>query len=447
MVMGSAAAPGRRLHDLFARLFDEARGLQRRRHRRYVALALVACVAAAGAGLFGRGGGGDRSSRTGSGAPPQVALVSRAIPALGQSPWLAVAGRRLIVSDTDNLSFAHGRVAGTCGAASVDPVTLRVVSLARGNCGDPALYGERVMPIVYAPTWRAPRGWGANPLAMRIATVDRAAPAGYRLGPIIVTYPDVSDTRAETIQGDRSLWVYAPVTGPRAKLGELLRISETTGRIVERWRMPQVDRALLATNANGLWLGPSNESGFPTDASPSQKLAVESLYRVTPGMRSPERVFDVGQDGARWLVANDQSVWLAVGRPSGTPALWRFEGPTATPTVRAAATLGGFRQCGDLGEGSATVLGSANGIYCVNDPGPQSQGVYWLGASGGRSTVVASVSSSSGYEFMDNAVMFRGSYYFIDPPTSPVSYPSPSGSIGQETSGGQPAILYRVAPR
>jgi hypothetical protein len=380
--------------------------------------------------------------------PTRVALVSRMLPALGQSPWLSVAASRLIVSDTDQMSFARGRVQGTCAAASVDPLTLRVISVARGNCGDPALYGERVMPIVYAPTWRAPPGWGTNPLAMRIATVDRAAPAGYQLGPVIVTYPDGSDTRAETIQGDGSLWVYAPRTGPRAKLGELLRISETTGRVVERWRMPQIVRALLATNANGLWLGPSNDSGFPTDASASQKVAVESLYRVAPGMRSPERVFDVGPDGARWLVANHESVWLDVGRPSGTPALWRFEGPTATPVIRAAATLGDFRQCGDLGEGSATVLGSAKGIYCVNDPGPQSQGVYWLGSSGGRSTVVASVSTSVSYVFMDNAVTYQGSYYFIDPPTSTDVYPSPSGSIGQEAASyGQPAILYRVAPR
>jgi hypothetical protein len=48
---------------------------------------------------------------------------------------------------------------------------------------------------------------------------------------------------------------------------------------------------------------------------------------------------------------------------------------------------------------------------------------------------------------MDNAVTYHGSYYFIDPPTAPVFYPSPGDSIGQETSGGQPAILYRVAPR
>jgi len=369
------------------------------------------------------------------------------LPALGQSPWLSVAGRRLIVSDTDQMSFARGRVQGTCAAASVDPLTLRVILVARGSCGDPAVFGEHVMPIVYAPSLRNHPGWGTNALAMRIATVDRAAPVGYRLGPVIVTYPDGSDTRAETIQGDGSLWVYAPMTGPRAKLGELLRVSETTGRVVERWTMPSIVRALLATDANGLWVAPSTESGWPQGASRSDQTAVESLYRVAPGMRSPERVFDVGPDGGRWLVANDQSVWLDVGRPSAVPALWRFDGPTATPTIRAAATLGGIRQCGDLGEGSATVLGSANGIYCVGNPGPQSQGVYWLGSAGGRSTVVASVSTTVRYESMDNAVTYQRSYYFIDPPTSAAVSPSPEGSIGQATSGGQPATLYRVAPR
>jgi hypothetical protein len=434
------------LHDLFAGLFEEARRFQRRRRHRYVVLlALVACVAAGCVVLFDRGGGGGAASGVGSGLPPRVALVSRFLPALGQSPWLSVAGSRLIVSDTDNMSFAHGRVQGTCAAASVDPLTMRVISVARGNCGDPALFGERVMPIVYAASWRNHPGWGTNALAMRIATVDRAAPAGYRLGPVIVTYPDGSDTRAETIQGEGSLWVYASTTGPRSKLGELLRISETTGRVTDRWTMPSIARALLATDATGLWVAPSTESGWPQGASRSEQAAVESLYRAAPSMRSPERVFDVGQDGARWLVANDQSVWLDVGRPLGTPALWRFEGPTATPTIRAAATLGPIRQCGDLGDGSVTVLGSANGIYCVGNPGPQSQGVYWLGSAGGRSAVVASVPTSARYEFMDNAVTYRGAYYFIDPPT-PV-FDILYGGAASQTVGDKPAILYRVAPR
>jgi hypothetical protein len=429
MAMSSATAPGRRLHDVFAGLFEEARRFQRRRRRRRVLLlVLLACAAAGGAALFDRGGGGEGG--VGSVVPPRVALVSRPLPPLGQSPWLSVAGRRLIVSDTDGMSFARGRVQGSCAAASVDPQTLRVISVAHGSCGDPALFGERVMPIAYAPTVYRER--------IRIATADRAARAGYRLGPVIVTDANGSDSRAETVEGDGSLWVYASMVGMRARFGELLRVSLTTGRVVERWRMPQIARALLATNADGLWLAPSNNSGFPTDASRSQEVAVGSLYRVAPGMRAPARVFDVGPDGGRWLVAAGQSVWLAVGRPNGTPALWRFEGPAATPTVRAAATLGRIRQCGDLGDGPPAVLGSANGLYCVGNPGPNSQGVYWLGPAGGRSTIAASVSTSVRHDFDDDAVSYGGALYFIDPPTP---------AADDRTVAGEPAILYRAAPR
>jgi hypothetical protein len=365
---------------------------------------------------------------------------------LGQSPWLAVAGRRLIVLDTDNLSVAHGRVEGTCAAASVDPVTLRVVSVARGNCGDPSLYGERVMPVVYAPTLRNQPVWRTNSLDMRIATVDPAAAGGYRLGSVVVTYPDCSDCRAETISGAGSLWVYAPMTGPKAKVGELLRISETTGRVVERWRMPSIARALLATDANGLWVAPSNGTGWPQGASRSEKTAVDSLYRVTPSESLPTRVFDVGPGGASWLVANGQNVWLAAGGLKGAPALWRFDGPTATPTIRGVRTPGGAANCWELSGGDATVLATASGIYCVNI-GSYSQSVNWLELSGRRSAVVARVTTPVNYDYLDNAVTYQGAYYFIDPSTPAVFSPSPGDEIGQETSGGQPATLYRVAPR
>lgn len=400
MATDSTVARRERLRDLFAGLFEEARRFQRRRRRRYVVFVLVVCAVAGGAALSdpGGGGGGAGSSGSGSAAAPRVIVTSGALPALGQLPSVAVAGGRLIVSDGSNTSFTHGRVEGTCSAATVNAVTLRVISLSRGNCGDPALFGERVLPIEYVPTLRNVRGWGTNPLAMRIATVDRAAPGGYRLGPTIVTYADCSNCRAQTIYGDGSLWVYASMVGTGAELGELLRVSETTGRVVERWKVPSISRALLATNANGLWLAPSIESGWPERAAPSEQLADRSVYRVTPGVRVPARVFNVGIGGARWLVANGQSAWIDVNyyfrRRGRLPRLWRFEGPTATPTVRGAQTPGGLGDCGDSGEGPATVLGSANGIYCVNNE-PNRQSVNWLGRSGGHSTVVANIATSA----------------------------------------------------
>jgi hypothetical protein len=423
VAMGSAVASSRRLHDLFAGLFEDAHRFQRRRRRRYVVLAVViACVAGGSVVLLARSNG-TGLSHAGFASPPRMTLTSRVLPALGGNPLLSVAGGRLVVAESGDGSVVHGRVEGNCAAASVDPTTLRATSVARGSCGDPALFGEHVMPITYLPSWRR--------IAIRIATVDRAAPAGYRLGPVIVTYPNGSDVRAQTIQGDGSLWVYAPVVNGRPKVGEVLRVSLTTGRVVEHWKMPQIGRALLATDANGLWLAPSNESGIPRHGSPSQKAVVGSLYRLAPGGRAPERVFDTGQYGARWLVAYGRSVWVDVGRARATPAVWRFDGASATPVIRAAPAIGGLRQCADLGEGSVTIVASASGIYCVNNPGPNREGVYWLGSSGGQSSVVASVSTPAiTYEFPDNAVLYRGDYYFVDPPTP---------------GSGRPE-LYRVAP-
>lgn len=365
------------------------------------------------------------------------------MPALGDFPLVSVAGGRLIVSDSENTRFSHGRVTGTCAGASIDPLTLRVVSVIRGNCGNPAVFGRRVIPVVYAPTQRDHPGWGTNALVMRIATADPAATGRYRLGPVIVTYPDCSDCRAETIDGDGSLWVYASMTGARSDSSVLLRVSETTGRVLERWRMPQITRALLATDADGLWIGPSIESGFPGNATRAQQVADTSLYRVAPDARAPHRVFDAGLDGARWLAAAGHTVWLDVGpvRRVSSPRLWRFDGPHATATVRAALTPGGTRACGDLGEGPVTVLGSATGVYCVNT-GSSSQFVGWLGRDGRRGAVVARASTPVRWAFADNAVTYRGSYYFIDPPASFFAGGSPS-----HTHGTFPATLYRVTPR
>jgi hypothetical protein len=433
MAMSSPASPGRRrLLDRFAGLFEEALRLERRRRRNVLLLVLV-MAAAVCCFVVLDGGGGAASNDARSVAVPRMTLASEGLPVLGDDPMISVVGSRLVVTDTDNTKFAGGRVEGTCAAADVDPTTLRVLSVVHGSCGDPALFDQRVIPIVYSPTPRNHPGWGVNALDIRIATVDRAAPLGYRVGPVIVTYPDASDTRAEIIVGDGSLWIYAPTLNPEAQIGELLRVSLSTGRVVDHWQMPSIDRALLAVNADGLWLAPSNESGFPEHASRSQIVADGSLSRVAPGLRTPSQVFDLGGNGARWLVANAQNVWIDAGRPAGTTRLWGFNGPNATPTVRGVKTLGGVQQCGDLGDGFTTVAGGTSGIFCVSNPGPYTEHIQWLSATGGRSTVVASTHTAGGYDFMDNAVEYRGAYYFINPP-------------GDQAAGLSAPTIYRVAP-
>ncbi len=82
-----------------------------------------------------------------------------------------------------------------------------------------------------------------------------------------------------------SLWICAPfssLAGEHAT-GELFRVSERTGRVLQHWPLPRMTRALLAVDDDGLWIAPSIDSGGPND-----------LYHVPPGMRSPTGVLEIG---------------------------------------------------------------------------------------------------------------------------------------------------------
>lgn len=437
-------APRRHLRTWLAGLFEEAARFGRQRWSRLcLVLTGVTCAAAAIA-MFDDGG--SRSNAATPDAVPNAKLVSRTLPALGDFPMLSVAGGRLIVSDSENTGFEHGRVTGTCAGARIDPATLRAIRVVRGSCGDPTVFGERVIPVVYVPRSQSRAESGTNVLLMRIAAVDPAAADGFRVGPVIANYPDCSDCRAETIYGDGSLWVFESMTSLRSHFGVLLRVSQTTGRVVEHWRMPPITRALLAADADGLWITPSLESGFPMHVTRAQQLADTSLYRIAPGMRQPQRVFDIGLDGARWLAATDHIVWLDVGPVKGpdSPRLWRFDGPQATPTARGASTPGGTRVCGDLGDGPTTVLGSATGVYCVNT-GSGRQSVAWLGRDGRSGAVLARTSTPTQWDFADNAVTDDGSYYFIDPPLTAAS--TLAGGGRDDTQPAIAAIVYRLTSR
>lgn len=448
MAVNSSPAPPNRFRSLLDALFGEAWRLQRRRRRRSALLVLIACAAAIGVVFMVRGGGS--SSRSGSVAAVRVAVASQTLPGMGSFPRLAVAGGRLIVSDTENKASHAGRITGTCAAATIDPSSLRVVSVARGDCGDPALYGERVLPLVFEVNPRPGHGWGTDELGIRIATVDHAVSGGYRVGPIVVVYPDCSTCRAQWIYGPDSLWVFASMTSPGAP-GELLRISATTGRLERRWALPApMTRALLATDEDGLWFAPGIETccGGPKSAWAGEQY----LYHVGPGATRPVRVLDLGQLGASWLVAYGHTVWVQ-GRsvndrvPSphvsfGPAPLWRVNGPAAKSKLIGARVP---EPCGDLGEGPAIVLGTPTiGIYCVA-PESSSQHVVRFDPRGRSAITVASEPSTAQYSVPDSAVVFDGSYYFLDPPgATSASTPNAASSA---RSPGRSAVLYRITPR
>ena len=356
MAVGHADRPRRRWLDA---LFGEARELGRRRHRRQLFLVLIAGMAAAALALGLHEGGG-----SGAGAPGHagVRISSAALPLHGNYHALATIGHRLVL--TGGAAGGVPWLTGRCSAVDVDPVTLRVSSTVRGDCADPRLYGRRVLPVGYV----ARRGSPLFELGLRIAVVAPHTHGGYRLGPVVLRYPQCSDCGVEWIYGDGSLWIYAPWAAPAMKMtdrsGELFRVSERTGRVIERWPMPSFTRSLLAVDDDGVWIAQSLFGGRSAHMSPRERGAYSSLYRVSPGLRAPAREFDVGT-GAYWMAASGHDVWLDLGNGRTPSRLWSLRGPAARPMIRHRSVASGF-DCAEMGEGQPSTAGSARtGMYCI----------------------------------------------------------------------------------
>lgn len=296
---------------------------------------------------------------------PNVSVSDATLPLRSGYYELAAIGNRLLL--TGGAYGGSPLTPGTCTATSVDPLTLKVTSTARGSCADPALYGRSVLPVSYVVDRHSP----LFQLALKIAIVAPLTRAGYRLGSIVVRYPQCSDCGIEWIYGDGSLWVYDPWATPSMKMsarsGEMFRVSEQTGRVVQRWRMPTFSRSLLAVDDDGLWIAQSTFGGTPAPAqmTGTEARAYRSLYRFVPGMSVPDRPFLVGA-GGYWMVAAGHSVWIDASQSRGASHLWHLTGTPAHPALRARPVASGD-ECYEMGEGQPSTVGdSQTGIYCVD---------------------------------------------------------------------------------
>ena len=404
---------------------------------RYAGLLLLAGAIAWELSTAGKPGGGI-AVRVLPAVPATVTSVG--LPPAGQFSSLTVSGGRLILSGGPEGSvpvsgyqstLRHGRAAGKCHAAVVDPRTLSLEPIRTANCGDPSLYGEHVLPIAYLVRRAGANGSGVGEIAVRIARSDRAARDGYTMGPVVTTYPQCSDCQIAWVYGDGSLWLYNPLAHPARERAVLLRVSERTGAAVERWALPEIVRALLAVDRDGLWLSPSLESGTPGSLPPTQRVPYQSLYRISPDDSRVHRVLREAGGDARWLVASGNTVSAAIDGGRGRSTIWTFTGLRTRvhgPALDASAVEAEF------GTGDPTVAGNtAIGFYSVV-VGNQTETVMQVEPGSRREQAVAKIRSrsASADDPPPSGVALDGAFFYLDPPTN--------YSVGS-------AELHRVIPR
>jgi hypothetical protein len=420
-----------RAHDPLRRaleaLFPEARRRARRRRRLY--LSVLAMIAAATVVVVAVAWPPPRPRHSVTSSVTQTtpaSVSSTQLPADGFFSITTSGGKLLIsggrmapLASGTQVDLRNGRVAGACNAVAVDPRTLKLGAIKQANCGDPALYGQHVLPVAY---WTvAHPSMSRQVIDVRVARSDPAARDGYTLGPVVTSYAPCSDGQASWLYGDGSLWIYNPLAHPTSSplhRAVLLRISERTGAVLQRWRMPEIIRALLAADRDGLWLSPSIESGFAGHLLRAQRTPYQSLYRITPGQRAPSRLLATGQDGARWLVAGGTTATIAVGEGHGEESIETITGDRGA--VRG-PRISAIKFGGELGiPGGPTVAGSPSFGFFTTVPGNHTEMVRTVSAKNGRARTIAHIPSPlvSPIDQPPTTAILGQSFFFISPSRS-----------------------------
>jgi hypothetical protein len=343
---------------------------------------------------------------------------------------IAVASGRIILYGPASPSAEYPSTSSTCSSAVVNPSTLSLSDVRRESCADPAVFGRSVIPAISIDK-DLPSSSGGPSAVVRIAHVVAGSP-GYALGPIVMTFSALAygQSAPSWIYGDGDLWLY-----DWGNHFDLLRVSATTGAVLQRLKVPEIGQPLLAFNDEGLWIAPFGESTGP-------------MYRLTPGATSASAVFDFTSGGfAKWLVASGDSVWLdAQPRPvSETSTVWELRGPDAVPVWHEAASdiiatvnewqTGPSGMVGSGADGLWTVVVSASAFR---------QQVIRMGPSTGKLAVVATLAPRYQQMFGASSVLqswtaatFDGSLFLLDPP-------APVPGTENEVSGF--SALYRIPP-
>lgn len=416
--------------------------LLHKRQRWAISIAVVALAAVGtglGVGFSGSGSGGQHVPELpGHGEAAKAIVISPGVTMVDLSNSdkygdIALVGGRIVLYGPA-VREQYPSASATCNSAEVDPTTLALSHLMTSSCANPALEGQRVVPVV---TVEPNVSFGHGGVAAVTVRISRVVPdaRGYVLGPPVMSFPQESDGWPTWTYGDGDLWLFDAL----AKGGsQLLRISGSTGAVIQRIAMPAISRPIVAFDDDGFWLAPAANSGGDGGAS-------TSVYHVVPGSRTATRAFSLRSgEPVSWMVASGHSLWLAPGpRPS---TIWHFTGASPMPTghVRLPASLAGVLMV--QGGGSAMV-GDASGLWtAIPKAAGQQQQVFRLLPDSGNATEVAllkpAYSSPDDLLYgMIEAVTYRGSMYLLDPPEQSGPGPGP----GYRSEGF--SALYRITPR
>jgi hypothetical protein len=355
---------------------------------------------------------------------------------------IAVVNGRIIVYGPASPSPEFPSTSSTCSSAFVNPSTLALSNRRSGNCADPAIFERSVIPAISIDR-NLPAASGGPNAIVRIARVTSVSP-GYALGPVVMSFPALAygDTKPSWIYGGGDLWLYDWVNH-----FDLLRISATTGAVLQRLVVPKIQSPLLAFNEQGLWIAPIGESSGP-------------LYRLAPGASRLTPVFDLGPGGfAWWLIASGDSVWIdKQPRPVSKPAtVWELRGPDAIPVWHEAQNpkLRTVVEQVPLDSPSMVVGNGSDGLWTVvvspsGSPSGLQQQVSRIDPRTGKLAPVATLTSaypqeepSPSVSMLESwqATTFEGSLFILDP-TTPVPPTTPAPEAAIEAGG----FLYRVTP-
>lgn len=393
-----------RTNDAVSRGELDRRMRKARRRRRLsvgsiVALVLVALVAGV---MSLRDPGHARSVRVVGPTPPH-ARASQSSVALPSTPLYQQVA---VVDGHVQLSGGFGNSPG-CSSTVVDATTLRLGQVSRSNCNDPATQGVRVGIVnAYVPK--------SNTATIRVARTERRRD-GFSVGPVVMTYASLSDTKPVSTTAGSWLWIYDVDTtnGP-----ELLQVSAASGVVVNTVHMPTIYRPVMAANDDGLWLGPSVNETIPP---------VATVYHVSPGSAHVTVALG-GHDWVCWLVANGHDLWAGTGPTCVQQTIRRFRGSDSRLVFAVA----------DHGVEPNTVIGNeTDGLWTMQWVPPPSaagrlavqlpQEIVGIDPDTGTEHVVAHLPKTPFTTETDEseglvagqAVYFHDSLYLLEPPYQP----------------------------